>query len=178
MVDALRNRIPGMSDNLDPQRDVLGRPVLASEVGGYSPVAVTTRKHDVVAAAIFDAFDATGEKLTKPPRVRNGVDWSQFDTPNGKEGRQQSAYDRMGQLVQESGVEEALHSLVTSDGYAALPDILKVEKVRSIIGAARNSAEKQVLADPRFAELRAATTAAKLQSRGVSDYQRLLAPPQ
>lgn len=178
VLDGIRNRIPGMSDNLDPQRDILGRPVLASEVGGYSPMAVSTSKRDAVAAAIFEAFDATGETLSKPPRLRDGVDWTSYKIDRPDLGRRQSAYDRLGEVVQEMGLEDQLHETISDKRYQDAPDQIKVEIIRSVIGATRRAAEAKVLADPRFAQLAADMRVEKAKSKGVNDFQRLLAPPQ
>lgn len=178
VLDGIRNRIPGMSDNLDPQRDILGRPVLASEVGGYSPMAVSTSKHDAVAAAIFEAFDATGETLSKPPRLRDGVDWTSYKIDRPDLGRRQSAYDRLGEVVQEMGLEDQLHETISDKRYQDAPDQIKVEIIRSVIGATRRAAEAKVLADPRFAQLASDMRVEKAKSKGVNDFQRLLAPPQ
>lgn len=178
VLDGIRNRIPGMSNNLDPQRDILGRPVLASEIGGYSPVAVTTKKHDAVAAAIFEAFDATGETLSKPPRLRDGVDWTQYKIDRPDLERRQSAYDRLGEIVQEMNLEGQLYETISDKRYQEAPDQSKVEIIRSVIGATRRAAEAKVLADPRFAKLAEDTIVEKAKSKGVNDFQRLLAPPQ
>lgn len=184
VLDGLRNRIPGMSNNLDPQRDVLGRPVLASEIGGYSPVAVTSVKHDAVAAAIYEAFNATGETLSRPPRSRDGVDWTQYKVDRPDLGRRQSAYDRMGEIIQEQDLEGKLYAVISDKRYQEAGDLQKVEIIRATIGAVRNYAHKKVLQeaknskDPAYRALWDATIEAKKKTKGVNDFQRLLAPPQ
>lgn len=176
-VDAIRNRLPGYSTKLDPQRDILGRPVMASEVGGWSPVGVTTPKRDAVAAAVFEAFNRTGETLTKPPKVREGIDWSEYEIDRPDLGRKQSAYDRLGELVSEADLEGQIHSIIKDSRYADANDQIKVEMLRSVIGATRRAAEAKVLTDKRFATLYEDTLVSKAKSKGINDFQRLLAPP-
>eukprot|EP00456_Euglypha_rotunda_P039074 TRINITY_DN30033_c0_g1_i4.p1 TRINITY_DN30033_c0_g1~~TRINITY_DN30033_c0_g1_i4.p1 ORF type:complete len:179 (+),score=37.98 TRINITY_DN30033_c0_g1_i4:114-650(+) len=128
MADAVANRIPGYSATLDPQRNVLGEITMASEIGGISPWAVTKTKDDGLGAELVRIYEATGEKLQRPPKKTGDVDWSTFKNEKGR-----SAYDRFLELHSELGLRKSMQGAMKTPGWERLSDAGRVDLFRTVL---------------------------------------------
>lgn len=131
-LDRIRSRIPGMSEDLTPKRDVFGRPIqLEGGVGPdiASPVSVTTRKNDPTVSALLDA----GAHISKPLR---------------KIGERQLTdveYDRYQETAGRIA-KPRLDALVKDGAWLALPRDDKQEAVTDLMKAARKEAKADLFA--------------------------------
>ena len=166
VLDAIRNRIPGLSENLPPRRNVFGEPILASELGNWQPIKASTDTEDPTNAAIVAAFEATGRQFGGMARTTDGVDWTEVKAPHPETGRLVSAYDRAGEELAKLNVRDKVASLVQTPGWSALSSDAQANKVSSVISQYREMARKIVLRQPEFAELAVQTRNAKLKRRG------------
>lgn len=148
-VDAMMNRIPGFSDQLDPQRNVLGEITLASDLGGVSPWAVTKKRDDTLGAELVRIMEETGEKVQMPPKTTGDIDWTSFKNAEGR-----SAYDRLLALHSELGLRDRMNEVLKRPDYARLSAYGRMEAFRIVLGGVREAARKKTLAE--FPELRAA----------------------
>lgn len=147
-LDSVMNRVPGWSNELDPQRNVLGEIVLGSELGGASPVAMTTQKPDALAEELYHVFETSGEQVQKPPRRTGNIDWTTF---KNKEG--QSAYDRFLQLHQELGLRDKMTEVTQRPQYKELSAYGRAEAFRAVQGAIRTGARGKLFKEfPDLAE--------------------------
>ena len=162
VMDALKKRVPGFSDDLDVQRNILGEAIEAPHgripfgINWASPVAVSNKKNDPV----FDELNKLQAGLSAPREIQNGIDFTTF-----KNDKQQSAYDRWQELtgttkVNGKPLRSALESLISSASYQKLSDKATVEydsprvqEVRRVINKYRYTALDSMLKE--FPELNA-----------------------
>lgn len=158
MLDAVMRRVPGISDQLEPRRNVFGEPIrstrrlgqdaVGSVMNVWMPLAYSEVSDDVV-----DRELALLKHGFAPPRPRKGgVNLLDFRSPTG-----QTAFDRWGQLQGEiklngRTIREELRQLVTSRKYQALPSETlgsirnpRVALVSSVIDRYRDAAFNRVL---------------------------------
>lgn len=166
-LDAIMNRTPGWSAELDPQRNVLGEPVLSSELGGMSPVAKTPDKPDALAEELFRIFENSGEQTQKPPKITGAIDWTTFKSKTG-----QSAYDRYLELHAELGLREKMTEVMKKPGYEKLSSFGRADVYRSVQGSIRRGARAKLFKE--FPEL---SDAVRKQERA-EKLGLLAAPPQ
>jgi hypothetical protein len=158
IMDAMRARIPGLSNTLPPKRDLFGDPVHAP--AGWAPFGSNARLANILSPVRYSdrVGDPVKEELAKlqfgfslPSKNLNGVDLSLIT--NGK----QDAHDRLQQLqgqVKVGGrtLPEALTALFESERYKSLPDPTgpndtnngRVALAQSVIGRFRQAASMQV----------------------------------
>jgi hypothetical protein len=146
VIDAVKNRIPGLSDELDPRRNVLGEVVTVPEGFGpdaLSPFAYVKWKDDKVAREI--ARLEHGFQLP-PPILGETIDLRE---DRWRVSENQTAYDRYQELVGTVRVggktlKEFLDTYIASPAYERMTDNFrldgydvegsKVKTIRSIIG--------------------------------------------
>lgn len=157
-MDIFFRRVPGMSEGLDPKRNILGEPVQRQEAIGpdlISPLYISTEKKDKV----MDELARLKYSFSQPPVVESGgVDLSTYKKPSG-----QSAYDRYLELVGTTTLNgktlrQSLAKLITNPKYLALPedsdnglDSPRISKLREIISKYRASAKDKMMSE--FPEL-------------------------
>lgn len=157
-MDIFFRRVPGMTEGLDPKRNILGEPIKRPEAFGpdiMSPLFVSTEKKD----RVMDEIAKLKYSFSQPPVIESGgVDLSTYKNQKG-----QSAYDRYLELVGTTtlngkSLREALNKLVTSPKYLALPedsedglDSPRIAKIREIISKYRASAKDKMISE--FPEL-------------------------
>jgi hypothetical protein len=157
VIDAVKNRIPGLSDELDPRRNVLGEVVTVPEGFGpdaLSPFAYVKWKDDKVAREI--ARLEHGFQLP-PPILGETIDLRE---DRWRVSENQTAYDRYQELVGTVRVggktlKEFLDTYIASPAYERMTDNFrldgydvegsKVKTIRSIIGMYRKRARAQLL---------------------------------
>lgn len=168
VMDAVMERIPGLSGGLEPKRNVLGEPITAAgsafskEPGGitdfFMPIAYTRVSDDVIA----EELSALQYRFQNPPNERNGVDWAEVKSPSG-----QSAYDywmestgkvKLGGLT----LRQRLKKTIKDKRYQELDPrpfegqaSPRAEMLRSVISAYRERAKVETL--KAYPELRIAS---------------------
>jgi hypothetical protein len=186
-LDGIKRRIPGMSDDLSPRRDILGevitptpgfipftdttQPGLGNKISRIaSPMAFSRRGTDRVREEI--ASMAFG--FSPPDRRMNGVDLT-LVRANGRE-----AYDRLLELsgtitLQGRDVHAALDDLIGSERYQRIAppqragerDNLRVQLLNRVIRRYREAAKRQILTEfPEVAQ--AIRSGREAQRRGDS----------
>lgn len=135
-LDRIRSRIPGLSDDLFPRRDVFGQPVKAQDAIGpdiVSPLWTGTGRKDPTIDALL-AADAT---VSPPLRSRKvdgkAVNW----TP--------AEYDRL-QEVTGQVAKPQLDALVASSDWKGMDEDGKKKAVADIMKDAREVAKAEVTA--------------------------------
>lgn len=182
MSDSFRNRIPFLSDNLDPVRNILGEPVdRVRSLGGetiplanaFLPIATRSTKDRAIATELA----SLAWPFSPPPKKKQGQDLTQIELSSGH-----SAYDRWQELtgqvrIGRSTLKSSLKRLIASERYQRLPaesepgnPSPRVELIRSEIRRFRNRAWRELLKE--VPELRQATNqferGRELRRRGVS----------
>lgn len=166
VVDALRSRTPGLSEGLDPQRNILGEVIYSAEAWGpdfASPVAKRVQKdpQNDVAVKLFDLLYQTDDTINYPPRTENGVSWLDYRTESG-----QTAYDRYLELMQQPRTDippmrEALERAFDAFEKTSVPREKQIEVVRGVIGKYRMAAKATTLNE--FKDLRLDLIGARVQ---------------
>jgi hypothetical protein len=165
ILDAIRNRIPGLSAGLEPRRNVLGEPIERTRRLGEDTLGQLTRiwmpvAYSEVSDSVVDQQLAMlNHGFGAPSPTRGGVDLLSYRSTSG-----QTAFDRWQQLhgdVQVGGrdLRTALRQLVTSRRYQALPaestpdlESPRVSLVENVIRQYRDRAFDQVLRE--YSDLR------------------------
>lgn len=111
LADALMNRIPGMSDNLEPTYDILGEMNIRS--GGYIQRR-TVWKDDVVRSEMYRIAPSIGKM---PERHSSGIDLPEVILKDGK-----TAYLRLNEILGETKIggktlKQALEKKILSTHY-------------------------------------------------------------
>lgn len=130
MGEAVQARIPGLSDNLVPKRDVWGREIVSEGGVGpdiVSPLYQNTAKDDPVNQELLKA----GVSVGLPQRRVGGVELSAQDYDRYQALSGQRAYSGVSQLVR-------------SEGWKSLDDEGKQKAVSKIVDAARKSARAEL----------------------------------
>ena len=151
-LDMFTKRIPGLSDKLEPKRNILGEPIKRQEAIGpdfISPLFYSEQKKDKV----MDELANLRYSFSMPPVVESGgVDLSKY-----RNGQGQTAYDRYVELTGQvklgnKDLRQALNKLVTSPQYLALPaepveglDSPRVAELKKVIGKYRSTAKDKML---------------------------------
>lgn len=164
VVDAMANRVPGLSRGLAPKRNILGEPVDARiALGGpewdfVNPIMASPAKDDKV----FAELATLNHGFTQPRTKWNGVDFLDYINASG-----QSAYDRMLELIGQvrikgKTVRQALERVINSREYQKLPkgeagDVSmskgRIAMINAVLTKYREEARNRVLRE--FPELRA-----------------------
>ena len=151
-LDMFTKRIPGLSDKLEPKRNILGEPIKRQDAIGpdfISPLFYSEEKKDKV----MDELADLRYSFSMPPVVESGgVDLSKY-----RNGKGQTAYDRYTELtgqvtINNKNMRQALAKLVTSPQYLALsPDRVegldspRVNELKKVIGKYRATAKDKML---------------------------------
>lgn len=134
-LDRIRSRIPGVSGDLLPRRDVFGRPMMAQGGVGpdiISPIFTGTAKNDPTITALTSA----GIGISAPQRTytKDGkrVEW----TPE--------QYDRL-QVLTGEAAKPALDALTAAPGWSGLSADDREDAVSKVMREARKGARSRVL---------------------------------
>lgn len=175
MLDAMMARVPGLSDNLPPQRNMLGEPIVKAQSAGvdtigqwadiWIPVAYQEVSSDILAREI-----AVLKYPFHPPRkTRNGLDLTEFKNSSG-----QDAYDAWNEKIGSiklggKTLKGRLTELVSTSRYQQMSPVStdevtspRVNEVKKVLERYRSAAWTQTLKD--FPELQAAYTQTKTMS--------------
>lgn len=138
VLEAVQARVPGLSDNLLPRRDVFGEPVPIDGVGPdfLSPFSQTMARNDPVVAEMMrigKGVSAPGKQYTQ--------DGERLDyTPE--------QYDRYHEIAGRLTYNRLL-GLIGSEAYSKMSDQAKHKAATKAIAAARQSA-RELLNDPAY----------------------------
>jgi hypothetical protein len=158
VVDAMRAKIPGLSEDIAPYRNVLGETVHRSKSWGsgklpildsFLPFAYRASSDSVVDRELA----ALGHGFTPASPIRNEQNLHDFRSASG-----QSAYDRWGELQGQvtlggKTLRESLRKLFRSGAYRRLPEpdafeglqSPRIAEVNKVINTYRRAAYRQTL---------------------------------
>lgn len=177
VLDALKAKIPGMSESLDPRRNVLGEVIKRPNTpAGFLPFSYTEVKDDV----ILNEFAELGHGFSPPKPETNGLNLTDYNGPSGR-----TAYDRWLQLHGEVRVNgrtlrQELRKLIKSRDYQNLSadsldqfDSPRVGSLRRVVGKYRRAAYQEMLGEfPEIQQLDAQNTKIKqYRAKGLDDAQ-------
>lgn len=134
-LDRIRSRIPGMSDDLFPRRDVFGQPVMAQEAMGpdlVSPIFMGTARNDPTITALTSAGIGIGPPQRTYVSGGKRVEW----TPE--------QYDRL-QVLTGENAKPPLDALTSAPAWTGLSPDDRDDAVSKIMRDARKQARSQVL---------------------------------
>ena len=159
-ADATLKRIPGASEQVPPQRTILGDAVFRENplglLGPASPINISTAKNDVVAQELSTLNGHFGMPSSKLHGL-NDLDMRDFRNESG-----QPAYDRWMELsgtvkINGKTLKQALASAIKTKEYQALPKKLtgeaiemkspRINIINKIIRGYRNQAQIKVLGE-------------------------------
>jgi hypothetical protein len=178
--DAIRERIPGLSGDLPPRRNILGEPMkahasLGSESGGVLDYILPIAYHENTGDAILTEMSNLGYPFSPPARTYNGLDWNTVRRGN------KTAYDfwteRTGTLrIDGMTMKQRLKRLIKSPEYQALnpesnhlADSPRIKHIKSILELYRGHAKVETIKSfPALMELSLETKQANMrQSLGI-----------
>jgi hypothetical protein len=166
-IEAIKRRIPGLSQDLPPRRNILGEPI--TPPGGYvpfvdfadpmhramlprmlSPAGLSRKSDDTV----INELSELRHGINQPPRTLEGLDLTLVKTKTG-----QQAYDRWIELTGELApggvdVHAALKRVIDSKQYQALPPAStdpndtfnpRLQAVMRVLGRYREAARRQLI---------------------------------
>lgn len=156
VIDEIRARTPGLSDKLEPRRNLFGEPVLKPPVyfqRAVNPFTVMTAEED---DETFAKLVELGRALPMPSRTRFEGEIDLADRQKYDNGTGQSPYDRMFEIVSNPSwgppLRKVLGQLVNSElwnrlggGTDVFPGGGKYEVARQIVSQYYQTAYKQVL---------------------------------
>lgn len=136
--EAIQARVPGMTDNLLPRRDVFGEPIENGSLGPdfLSPFWESRAKDDPVIAEML----RIGKSVSAPGK--------QYTEDGERVDYEPEVYDRYHEI---SGrlVYNGLHDLIGSQSYGAMSDTARRKAAKKVIRDARKTA-RGVLDDPDY----------------------------
>lgn len=131
VMDAIKNKIPGQSEDLFPRRDVWGEPIANKDVlgeEGFSAIYEQRINHDPVNQALLKV----GKFPSQPQRKIRGVELND---------QQYDDYSRIsGRLM-----KQRLNNIVAQEGFASIPDAQKIQVIKKIMDASRETARKIIM---------------------------------
>lgn len=136
--DAIKARVPGLSSDLLPRRDVFGEPVVGDSLGPdfLSPFWQSKSRNDPVVAEML----RIGKSVSAPGK--------QYTEDGERLDYSPEAYDRYHEIAGRLTYNELL-GLIGSRDYAALSDDGKRKAAQKVIAKARKTA-RGVLDDPDY----------------------------
>lgn len=159
--DALQAKLPGLSDNLEPYRNLLGEPILRPQSLGATPDQAFAVANAVLPVSYRQVSnDPINRELAQlsygfrpPKRIKDGLELTNIRSKRTG----QSAFDRWGELhgsvkVGGKSIRSALTDLLKSPYYQSLSPVSnadaespRVSLVRGVISRYRLAAWRQVL---------------------------------
>lgn len=182
-VDAMKSRVPGLSETLEPRRNILGEPVMKAP--GYLNYALNpfTLSPGGRVDPVQDQLVQLGRGMSMPRTTVNGVDLTDRDRWKPTSGKHQSPYDRLLELIgdPQSGpsLRQNLTELISSDGWKTYSDERRQLMVQTAIQTAQIVAMQQVKAEyPALAKALLDTTVGRADKVGASRSDTARTAPQ
>lgn len=184
LTDAIKARVPGMSGEVPPRRNMLGEPIMDNGINApvdlINPFAYSTVKDDKMMAE----FDQIGHGFSAPRSFKNGVELRDYKNRKG-----QSAYDRWQELsgtmkVGGRTLKQEINKLMKSSQYKRLPyealDGLdkspRARLIQSILNKYRSKAFNEMLREfPEVGKRNKINNMIKGRRTAGRDYNDLLA---
>lgn len=150
--EAIRNRIPGLSEGVAPRRDVLGEPIRRAEIIGAVPMAWPFAYSKVSNDIIAQELAQLGAGFTPPRAMRNDVDLRAYVNRQG-----QNSYDRWQELTGQvrlggKTLREAMEQLISTPSYQKIDptsvegyESPRVGMIRKLISRYRDAAFRTTL---------------------------------
>jgi hypothetical protein len=150
--DAIRQRIPGLSDNVAPKRDILGEPLRRPKILGAVPIAWPFAYTQVTNDKLAKELASLGAGFTPPRSMRNDVDLRSYTKRNG-----QNAYDRWQELTGKvtlggQTLREQLERMIETPEYQRLDptsvegyESPRVGMIRSMVSRYRDAAFRETM---------------------------------
>lgn len=150
--EAIRNRIPGLSEGVAPRRDVLGEPMRRAEIVGAVPMAWPFSYSRVSNDIIAQELAQLGAGFTPPRAMRNDVDLRAYVNRRG-----QNSYDRWQELTGQvrlggKTLREAMEQLIRTPSYQKIDptsvegyESPRVGMIRKLISRYRDAAFRTTL---------------------------------
>lgn len=154
-LDAMMAKIPGMSDEVEPYRNILGEPI--TKARSWGPYGVLDPANPFTWSA--DTEDPVKTELAKlgygfspPAHTKDGVDLRELRSKTG-----QSAYDRLQELTGQVSIggqslHQSLKKLMSSEAYRRMNDQSfeeidspRVQEVKRVVARYRKQAQAQLL---------------------------------
>ena len=158
LVDAMRNRIPGLAEGLEGRRNIFGENVTRPTGPlAIDPFPYTEVKEDVISQEFMKIGMRNG--ISRPRVRKNGLDLTNYTNSKG-----QTAYDRWQELhgkvkIKGRTMRDAMSRLIRSRDYQRLTeesnstyDSPRAEALRRLVSRYRAEAYKQLLRE--FDDLR------------------------
>jgi len=115
-LDAIKSRVPGFSDTLEPRYDFMGKPIIRN--GGPIERALSpVQSFDKPGHPVWNEMLRLEQSFMPASEKQGNVDLSKFKNRKG-----QSAYSRLNELVQKTNLEQQLTKMIQSDRYQRLSD--------------------------------------------------------
>lgn len=184
LTDALKARIPGLSDSVPHRRNMLGEEIqdngVHAAVDIINPFSYSTVRDD----KMMQEFDQIGHGFSAPKSLKNGVELRDYKSENG-----QSAYDRWQELssnfqINGKTLRQELKQLMSSSKYKRLPyepvDGLdkspRARLIQSVLNKYRSRAFAEMLDEfPEVSKRNKIVNMIKSRRKVGKDYQDLLA---
>lgn len=156
MSEALQSRVPGLSENLMPRRDIWGRPVVSQ--GGLgpdfiSPVWVSEQLQDPVNSELLQLDYAPGY----PPKT--------YHLDGERREWTSEQYDRLQEIAGQAAHSQ-LTELVNDSVWRDLTYDERIDAARAVVGSAREAARAAVLDGRTTAEALADPVAKEMVRAG------------
>ncbi len=166
ILDALKHRVPGLSETLKPQRNILGEPIDVTP--GLGPSMISPfyqsmgKTNDLVSQVLSRVAENNPHGFLPPPKTlrlaegmhSKGVDLTAFKMPDGK-----NAYDRLQELIGNLGngspsLRDSLNTLFTNNPSFTDPNYkdgnrdqegMQYERINKVLGERRQVAKAFLL---------------------------------
>lgn len=187
VLDAVKSRLPGYSKDVPPVRNILGEVVEAPKSWGpdmLSPIGVTTQKHDKVYDKLAEMMLEVNSPIGRldPTLPGTKIDLREVKLANGR-----NAYDRMQEILWQSGVKKQLEKLFDSPGFqkagtgsldfARAPGT-KLHMTNSILSQYRENARNRLLAEnPELIKMYVGERRRNARTSVDGEGERLYQPP-
>jgi hypothetical protein len=146
MVDELMNRVPGLSTDLEPRRNIFGEPIMKPP--GYlnqslNPFTYMTDPGD---SSVQQELLKLGKAMSVPPSMKGDIDLKNR-TLYGDGKKKQSPYDRWMELMSKSGARDELTKKVNSDSWQSYSDDRRFEEASKVLSKHQFHTWRQVLSE-------------------------------
>jgi hypothetical protein len=182
MMEAIKNKIPGLRSGLDPKRNLLGEEIIIENlplVGAINPIAHSDIKNDPV----LNEMANLQHGFKNPSSTYNGL----IDLLKYENGKGQTAHDRRMEKLKEIRINgktlrQALERLIKSRAYQRMSSIAepglpspRVQMLNKILGKYRNKALDETIEEfPELSRFYDNVTRAKYQIKAGADVSDVL----
>jgi hypothetical protein len=148
-VDAMKARIPGFSETLEPRRNLFGEVMLKAP--GYANAALnpfTISGKVELPGNVLNELTKLGVAMPMPPERKDGMDLTDRETFNDRKapnGQPQSPYDRWLELIGETDLKAQLRQQIESPEWSTYSDEIKLTIAGALVQGYQAQAYGQML---------------------------------